>query len=145
MRAMRDMRAAQVDILTLGQYLRPTLNHLAVERWVTPAEFERFVSDVLSLRAGREAPRLSATEADLLRRINLGLPDDLRARHDALIDRRRAESLTPAEQDELLALTDQVEAREAERLSALSELARHRGVSLSTLMADLGLPAPTHG
>jgi lipoic acid synthetase len=40
--AMRDMRAAQVDILTLGQYLRPTLNHLAVERWVTPAEFERY-------------------------------------------------------------------------------------------------------
>jgi lipoic acid synthetase len=40
--AMRDIRAAQVDILTLGQYLRPTLNHLAVERWVTPEEFERY-------------------------------------------------------------------------------------------------------
>src|SRR5690606_34939221 len=34
--AMRDIRAADVDILTLGQYLRPTMNHLPIERWVTP-------------------------------------------------------------------------------------------------------------
>jgi lipoic acid synthetase len=40
--AMDDMRAANVDILTLGQYLRPTPNHLAIERWVTPEEFERY-------------------------------------------------------------------------------------------------------
>jgi lipoic acid synthetase len=40
--AMDDMRAAGVDILTLGQYLRPTPNHLAIERWVTPAEFESY-------------------------------------------------------------------------------------------------------
>lgn len=40
--AMDDMRAAGVDILTLGQYLRPTANHLSIERWVTPAEFERY-------------------------------------------------------------------------------------------------------
>jgi lipoic acid synthetase len=39
---MDDLRAAGVDLLTLGQYLRPTANHLAVERWVTPAEFERY-------------------------------------------------------------------------------------------------------
>jgi lipoic acid synthetase len=37
-----DLRAAQVDIVTLGQYLRPTLNHLPVERFVTPAEFDRY-------------------------------------------------------------------------------------------------------
>ena len=38
--AMRDLRAAGVDILTLGQYLRPTKSHLPVERYVTPREFE---------------------------------------------------------------------------------------------------------
>ena len=32
--------ANKVDILTIGQYLRPTLNHLPIERWVTPEEFE---------------------------------------------------------------------------------------------------------
>ncbi len=36
---MRDLRASQVDILTLGQYLRPTLQHLPVIRHVTPEEF----------------------------------------------------------------------------------------------------------
>jgi lipoic acid synthetase len=39
---MDDLRSAQVDILTLGQYLRPTQNHLPIERWVTPAEFEQY-------------------------------------------------------------------------------------------------------
>lgn len=37
--AMRDLRAVGVDILTLGQYLRPTKHHLPVERYVTPEEF----------------------------------------------------------------------------------------------------------
>lgn len=39
---MDDMRAAGVDILTLGQYLRPTANHLPIGRWVTPEEFDRY-------------------------------------------------------------------------------------------------------
>ena len=34
-----DLVAIGCDILTIGQYLRPTVNHLPVERWVTPAEF----------------------------------------------------------------------------------------------------------
>ena len=37
---MDDLIKNKVDILTLGQYLRPTLNHLPIERWVTPEEFE---------------------------------------------------------------------------------------------------------
>jgi lipoic acid synthetase len=36
------LRAAGVDIVTLGQYLRPTLNHLPIERFVTPEEFDRY-------------------------------------------------------------------------------------------------------
>jgi len=44
---MDEMRAVGVDILTLGQYLRPTVNHLAVERFVTPEEFERYRSAAL--------------------------------------------------------------------------------------------------
>lgn len=39
---MDDLRAIKVDILTLGQYLQPTLNHLPVQRFVTPAEFDRY-------------------------------------------------------------------------------------------------------
>jgi lipoic acid synthetase len=36
---MDDLRAVGVDLLTLGQYLRPTVNHLAVQRFVSPEEF----------------------------------------------------------------------------------------------------------
>jgi lipoic acid synthetase len=39
---MDDLIKNKVDILTLGQYLRPTLNHLPIERWVTPEEFETY-------------------------------------------------------------------------------------------------------
>ncbi len=41
-RTMDDLRAVNVDILTLGQYLRPTVNHLPVQRFVAPAEFDRY-------------------------------------------------------------------------------------------------------
>ncbi len=41
-RSMEDLRAHDVDILTLGQYLRPTLNHLPVDRWVHPDEFQSY-------------------------------------------------------------------------------------------------------
>lgn len=37
--AMIDLRSAAVDILTLGQYLRPSADHIPVARWVTPDEF----------------------------------------------------------------------------------------------------------
>ena len=42
MKTMDDLRQASVDILTLGQYLQPTPNHLAIERYVTPDEFESY-------------------------------------------------------------------------------------------------------
>src|SRR5204863_6512304 len=38
--AIPDLRNVGVDILTLGQYLRPTARHLPVVRWWTPAEFD---------------------------------------------------------------------------------------------------------
>ncbi len=37
-----DLRARDVDIVTFGQYLQPTRNHLAVERYVTPEAFDRY-------------------------------------------------------------------------------------------------------
>ena len=37
--AMRDLRAQDVDILTLGQYLRPSADYLPIARWYTPDEF----------------------------------------------------------------------------------------------------------
>jgi lipoic acid synthetase len=36
---MRDLRSVDVDILTLGQYLRPTTEHIPLDRYYTPEEF----------------------------------------------------------------------------------------------------------
>ena len=40
--AFEDIKKVGVDVLTLGQYMRPTINHLPVEKWYTPDEFEYF-------------------------------------------------------------------------------------------------------
>jgi lipoic acid synthetase len=40
--AMDDLRASGVSLLTLGQYLRPTVNHLPVIRFVHPDEFSAY-------------------------------------------------------------------------------------------------------
>jgi lipoic acid synthetase len=45
---LTDLRVAGVDIVTLGQYLRPTLNHLPVERFVVPEEFDRYRAQALA-------------------------------------------------------------------------------------------------
>jgi len=42
---MRDLRAHDCDMLTIGQYLQPTRHHLAVERYVTPEEFAQLAQD----------------------------------------------------------------------------------------------------
>jgi len=41
---MDDMRAADIDFLTIGQYLQPTPKHHAVDRFVTPEEFAAYES-----------------------------------------------------------------------------------------------------
>jgi len=39
---LRDLRAHDCEMLTLGQYLQPSRDHLPVDRFVTPEEFEAF-------------------------------------------------------------------------------------------------------
>jgi lipoic acid synthetase len=46
---LADLRGIGVDIVTLGQYLRPTLNHLPVVRFVPPADFDRYRGQALEL------------------------------------------------------------------------------------------------
>ena len=48
-RAASDLRTAGCDILTLGQYLAPSGNHLPVEEYVSPAEFERWETELRGL------------------------------------------------------------------------------------------------
>ena len=44
---MSDLRSQSVDILTLGQYLRPSEDHLPIARWYTPDEFASLLGRAL--------------------------------------------------------------------------------------------------
>lgn len=46
---MKDLRAVDVDILTIGQYLRPSNSHIALDRYVTPEEFRELYTVGMSL------------------------------------------------------------------------------------------------
>jgi len=43
--ALRDLRAAECEIVTIGQYLRPSAGHLPIQKYYTPEEFQRFADD----------------------------------------------------------------------------------------------------
>lgn len=75
--AMDDLRTAGVDVLTLGQYLRPTRHHLPVRRWVHPGAFaalreEGLARGFLEVAAG-PLVRSSYRAERVLERNNLGL------------------------------------------------------------------------
>ncbi len=74
---MQDLRERSVDVLTLGQYLRPTINHLPVERWVHPDEFAKYrewglASGFLEVASG-PLVRSSYRAERMLEKNNLGL------------------------------------------------------------------------
>jgi len=46
---LKDLRTAEVDVVTFGQYLRPTPRHMTVQRYVTPEEFNHWKEYALSL------------------------------------------------------------------------------------------------
>ncbi len=41
-KTLGDIKSSGVDVVTLGQYLRPTLNHLPVKKWVKPSKFKKY-------------------------------------------------------------------------------------------------------
>jgi lipoic acid synthetase len=79
---MEDLRAAAVDILTLGQYLRPTPNHLDIQRFVTPAEFNMYREWALALGflecVSGPLVRSSYRAEQALKRNNAGLTNGVR-------------------------------------------------------------------
>ena len=114
----------------------------AVEQLSLP-DLEQFAQQIVRLLARRRAPVLPRREAELLLKINQSaLPVNLQARCDALVAKRREETLTPGEREELMHLTDQLGELNVHRLEYLAELARLRQTSLPALMEDLGIQVP---
>jgi hypothetical protein len=115
----------------------------AVER-LPSQELATFVTQVVALRAQREAPHLGQQETALLLRINTGIPAETGRRFAELVAKRQAEIITPEELHELVQLTDQIEQHDAERLATLIELAQMRKTTLDALMDALGITPPAH-
>ena len=92
----------------------------------------------------RDVSRLSKAEADLLQKINLGLPSEMWEHYHALIAKRHAETLTAEEQATLIEISDQIEQANTRRIQYLLELASLRGTSLEAVMQELGIEAPTY-
>jgi len=107
-------------------------------------ELEQFVEKVIALQAQRRAPSLPKDETELLQQINRGLPADIRQRYDALNAKLHDETIAPEEHAELLTLIDRLELADAERMQRLVALAQIRGVSVDTLMEQLGIRRTTY-
>jgi lipoic acid synthetase len=83
LQVMDDMRSAEIDFLTIGQYLQPTVKHAAVDRFVEPSEFEDYA------RMARAKGFLLASATPLTRSSYHADKDfaDLRAARDASLGR----------------------------------------------------------
>jgi hypothetical protein len=107
-------------------------------------DLDRLLHQVVFLRARRKAQVLPEEEAQLLLRINKGVPADLRNQYQALRQKREAETLTDTEYDTLIQLSNQIEQIGAERLEALTSLTQLRQVSLPEIMETLGIQPVTY-
>lgn len=125
---------------TIEQERNVSSEHLLqeVSRLDTP-DLDNFLDQVLRLRAERRAPHLSKNETKLLETINFRLPAEAQARFDWLISRRRANKLSQEERTELIAITNQSEIQAAERVRAVAELARLRGIPFEEMLRQLGI------
>ena len=106
-----------------------------------PHELKLVVKELIALNARKTAVVLTESEADLLQKINQGLPASLQERLMVLQEKRQAETLTAAEIAELQAVTAQIEALNVTRMEHLIALAQLRQIPLTRLMQDLGLQA----
>jgi hypothetical protein len=79
------------------------------------------------------------SELALIETINRPLDTTLRKRYDFLVARRMAETLTPAEYEELQALTDAVEDDHLRRWECVADLATLKGKSPQEIAAQFGL------
>lgn len=105
-------------------------------------ELEQFLASVSLLLSHRKAESPADAEADLLQKINQGLPADVQQRYDTLRAKLQSETITAAEHQELLTLVDVVEHADAERLTHLIALSQLRQISLDDLLKQLEIRQP---
>lgn len=104
------------------------------------SEFEAFFDDVVALRDRQQANSLPPAEADLIETINQTLSLTEQTQYQVLIEKRQAETLTEAEYQCLIELSDRLDFYHSQRMTALAQLGRMRQKSLLGMMAEFGIP-----
>jgi hypothetical protein len=117
---------------------------LQATRQLTLQELKEYSAQVVAIYQERESAAVT-TEAPLLDIVHRSLSPQTQQRWDELLAKRDDASLSAAEYEELLNLTDEVEDLNVQRMTALSQLAQARGVDLRTMMRQLNLPEPVYG
>lgn len=102
-------------------------------------ELEEFADKILDLRAERRSPSVPHSEAELLEKINNGVPPDVRQRYEQLMQKLLDEQISPEEHKEYLTLIEQIKISDAQRMQSIMELATLRNRSVDTIMDELGL------
>lgn len=133
--------AARQATITIDARLAEAYNH-------APAPRRRkallALKDALQPSAKTTAARLSKKETELFLRINRTLPLGKQQRYDELKEKRRDETLNPAEHAELLQFVSEIETIWADRLQAMLALAKLRRVTPQELMKQLGIEPRKH-
>jgi hypothetical protein len=134
---LEHMVAQSSNTSAVGQLL-----HAAEQ--LRPGEFEQFVVRILALNASRKSDGLSPEESSLLKNINKEFASKKMERFLFLDEKRRQENLTAGEHRELLALVQQLEKYDAQKLQWVGQLALLRKVPFDSLMKQLGLYETRH-
>lgn len=92
--------------------------------------------------ASAKATSLSREETELLLKINEGLPEKVQLMYKELLHKLTQETITEPEHQELLQLIPQMEAKSAERLKYLVQLAQLWNTSVDEVMDRLGIKPP---
>lgn len=128
--------------MELNQSVPSTEQVLEAVRRMSNGDLEKVVGEAMSVRASRLVHRLPEVEIRLLEKINAQLPEETNQRFWQLRGKFESSDITPEEYQEMLELTEVKEIFHAERLEALSDLAREKGITLPEIMKDLGIQFP---
>lgn len=133
--------------LEISPELEQQIKQAAAESGISPDAY--ILESVTKRLPGQQSrqrvtPHLSAQESDLLLKINQSLSQIQWDRYHELIAKRQDEALTRSEQDELIALSDQIEETNAKRIEYVAKLAKLRNTTLPGMMSELGIKPITH-
>lgn len=132
--------------IEIAPELEGRIRQAAAQEGLTP---DTFVLESIAERLRRPVLRpgiqFTGSESKLLQAINQSMAHIDWSRYRELIDKRQTDSLTDEELTSLIALTDEVEAANVERIELLIELAQLRNTTLPALMKALDIKPIDHG